>query len=117
MLVRCRIKDVCGDTVSSKAVKVTLLQELKITGQPASVSTKSGKNVKFSVKASGSGLKYQWYYLKSGQRDWAVWKNHNTASTSAVSNASWNGMKVMCVVTDASGKSVKSTAAKITIVK
>ena len=32
---------------------------------------------------TGSGLKYQWYYKKSGASDWSVWNNHTTATTSA----------------------------------
>ena len=95
---------------------VTLTQELKILTHPSDVAVQSGDTVKFTVKASGSGLKYQWYYKKSGSStSWALWKGHTTASTSATANDTWNGMRVYCKVTDASGKSVNSNAAVITL--
>ena len=112
----CLVTDSAGHSVISETVTVTLTQELKILTHPSDVAVQSGDTVKFTVKASGSGLKYQWYYKKSGSStSWALWKGHTTASTSATANDTWNGMRVYCKVTDASGKSVNSNAAVITL--
>ena len=115
MLVRCKVTDSAGDTVYSSSAKVTLLPDLKITSQPADVSVKVGGEVTFTVKASGSGLKYQWYYKKSGDTSWSVWNGRTTASTTAASNATWNGMLVRCKVTDSSGDSVYSSSARVSL--
>ena len=97
-------------------MSVTLTQELKILTQPADVLVKAGDTAKFTVKASGTGLKYQWYYKKFGcSTSWTLWKGHTTATTSATANDSWNSMQVYCEVTDASGNSKNSNAALIKI--
>ncbi len=116
MKVYCKVTDGNGYSVNSNAASITVAKALKITAQPADISVKSGSNVAFTVVASGEGLKYQWYYKKSGATSWSLWKNHTTATTTAVSNDGWNGMKVYCKVSDSSGYSVNSSAATITIV-
>ena len=115
MRVYCKVTDNAGKSVSSNAAAVTLRSELKLLSQPSDVSAKSGETVTFSVKASGSGLRYQWYYKKAGASDWSLWKGHTTASTSAPANDSWDGMRVYCKVTDNAGKSVSSNAAAVTL--
>ena len=116
MQVRCTVKDSSGNTVNSNTVKVTICDPLEITQQPKSVTISCSDTVKFAVKATGKNLSYQWYVKKANSDTWAKWPGHDTASTSAISNTSWNGMQVRCVVTDASGSSVTSKAAKITLV-
>lgn len=116
MQVRCTVKDSSGKTVNSKTVKVTISDPLEITQQPKSVTISCADTAKFSVKATGKNLSYQWYVKKVGADTWTVWPGHNTATTSAISNTSWNGMQVRCVVTDGSGSKVTSKAAKITLV-
>ena len=112
----CIVKDGAGNSTKSATVTITLTQELKIITQPADVLVKSGETAKFTVKASGTGLKYQWYYKKSGfSTSWTLWKGHTTATTTATANDSWNRMEVYCKVTDASGNSKNSNAAVITI--
>ena len=88
---------------------------LKISTQPKDVTATVGSTVKFTVSAVGSKLSYQWYYKKSWETEWTLWGGHTTASTTAIANATWNGMQVYCKVTDGSGKSVKSNTAVISI--
>lgn len=115
-VVKCVVKDSSGKTVTSKAAKLSVSIALSITQQPKSVKISCSDTAKFTVKAEGKGLKYQWYYKKSGSSKWVKWAGHNTATTSAISNTSWKGMQVRCVVTDANGSSVTSSAAGITLV-
>ena len=42
----------------------------KITYQPRNQSVKQGNTATFQVKASGSNLKYQWYYRKNASAKW-----------------------------------------------
>ena len=89
--------------------------ELKVLTHPSNVTVQPGKNVSFTVKAQGDGLKYQWYYMKAGAPSWSQWGSRTTATTTATSNESWDGMRVYCKVTDKYGKAVKSNPATITV--
>ena len=114
MQVYCKVKD-ANSTVNSKAATISLTKPLTITSHPASVTVSDGQTVSFTVRATGTGtLSYQWYYKKSGGT-WKVWNNHTTATTSAAANATWDGMKVYCIVTDAAGSTAVSNPATITV--
>ena len=115
MKVYCKVTDSKGHTVDSEPATVTVSSKFKITAQPQDAFVKSGDTVKFTVAASGKGLKYQWYYKKKGASKWSIWKNHATASTWAAANDSWNGMQVRCQVTDSTGETLYSAAAQIKI--
>ena len=91
-------------------------KELKITSQPADVKVSSGADATFKVAADGCGLKYQWYYKKAGASVWSIWTGHNTASTTATSNDSWDGMQVYCSVTNSKGDIVLSDKATVSLV-
>ena len=113
MQVRCKITDGNGKSVTSSTVKVTV--GINITKQPANVTVKSGADATFSLKATGAGLKYQWYYRKSGDTAWTLWKGRIAPTFTVASNDSWNGMAVYCMITDANGKSLQSGQAKVTL--
>ncbi len=71
----------------------------KITKQPASVAVALGKTAKATVTASGTGLKYQWYYKNPGDSTYKratgfTGKTYSVAMTSARA-----GRSVYCVVT------------------
>ena len=108
----CKITDGSGKTLNSSTVTINVLS---ITTQPSNVTVAAGSNATFKVVATGSGLNYQWQYKKSGQTSWNNWGARTTASTTATSNATWQGMQVRCIVTDSAGNKVTSNAATITI--
>lgn len=100
MTVRCDVTDCTGKQISSDSAGVWITDALDILRQPDSISVRAYELAEFSVKAQGKGLRYQWYYKKRGMIGWNVWKKHTSPSTSALSNPTWDGMRVMCVVTD-----------------
>ena len=112
----CQIKDASGKTVKSNTIKLTVKKPaLSITQQPKNKSVVKGTSITLSVKATGYGLKYQWYYKKKGAKSWTKWKNKTKASLSFKPDAKWNGAQFYCLVKDSSGKSVKSNPCKLTI--
>ena len=115
MLVRCEITDSQGNAVMSEQTKVTITAPLLIVSQPSDTIAVLGKKTTFSVKALGKGLTYQWYYKKEGFAYWTLWKGHASAITSAVANATWDGMQLQCVITDSTGSSVKTDIITVTI--
>ena len=108
----CKITDGSDKTLNSSTVTINVLS---ITTQPSNITVAAGSNATFKVVATGSGLKYQWKYKKSSQTSWSNWGARTTSSTTATSNATWQGMQVRCIVTDSAGNKVTSNAATITI--
>ena len=105
--VYCVVMDKYGNSVKSKVV--TLSSKVKITKQPANVAVAMDSKATVSVKATGKGLKYQWYYANEGSDTYK--KSSATGAKYTVTmNDKHSGRKVYCVVTDKYGNSVKSKA-------
>jgi surface protein len=110
---RCVITDANGKTTTSGTAVFRV--RTAITAQPADVEAASGTAAKFTVKATGIGLSYQWQY-NSG----SGWKNSNaagaTTGTLTVSaKTSYNGWQYRCIITDANGAKTNSDAAALTV--
>ena len=111
----CLVKDGAGNSVKSNTATITLFSEPVITAQPKNQYIVLGKSLTMSVKASGSGLKYQWYFKKKGQSSWSVWDGRTHASETVTPNVSWDGIQLYCKVTDGGGKSVNSSAMSVSV--
>ena len=84
--------------------------ELAITSQPQSAYAEDGQKISVSVKATGDGLTYQWYLAKKGSSTFSK-SSIASATYSTTMSDSVNGRQVYCIVTDASGSSIKSQTA------
>ena len=117
---RCIVTDSAGKSVTSNAAKLTIGSSttLAITSQPADVTTPAGKDVTFSVTATGAGLKYQWQASKDKGATWtnSGMTGNKTATLTVSAIASRNGYQFRCIVTDKNGKTVTSNAAKLTVI-
>ncbi len=101
---RCRVTDSAGNKVYTSAVR---LYVLGITTQPTTQTVKSGATIKFNIKATGTGLKYQWQSSTDGK----TWKNCSSSTAvkstfSFTSKTSHNGNYYRCKVTDSAGNVV-----------
>ena len=110
---RCVITDANGKTTTSSAAKFTV--RTKITAQPASVEAASGTAAKYTVKATGLNLTYQWQYNRGDG-----WKTSNgtgskTDTLTINTAAGYNNYQYRCVITDANGTKTISSAAKLTV--
>nr|MBQ6241136.1 hypothetical protein [Lachnospiraceae bacterium] len=114
---RCHITDANGKTLNSTGVKLTV--KPKITAQPAARSAYVGGAARFSVTATGAGLKYRWQVSKDAGETWkdvtSANEGYNTATLKLVVKAAWNGYRYRCVITDANGKKLNSNGAKLTV--
>lgn len=115
MHVRCVVSDCTGKQLYSKVASVWITDALDILRHPRGISVKAYEPAEFSVKAQGKGLRYQWYYKKRGMSNWHIWRKHTTAYTTAVSNPTWDGMRVKCVVCDSEGNKISSRQAAVRI--
>lgn len=113
--VYCVVADKYGNTVKSSVVTIKMPAQPKVTTQPKSVTQVSGKTVKFTVKASGEGLKYQWYYAKKGSNSFKKLSGKTSTTYSVKVSSSVNGRKYYCLVTDKYGQTVKSSVVTLTL--
>jgi len=113
---RCKITDKHSNVIYSKIVTLKLVT-LKITAQPANRFAAKGQTVKFTVKASGTGLKYQWQYRTSSKGSWntATATGYNTATLSVAATASVNNYQYRCKITDQYANSLYSSIATLTV--
>ena len=110
---RCVITDANGLTTTSSVA--TLKIRIAITAQPTDISAAIGETAKFTVKATGLDLTYQWQYNAG-----AGWKNSGaagaaTATLSISTKTAYNGYQYRCVITDGNGKKAISDAAALTV--
>ena len=115
MRIYCKITDVAGDTVSSSVATIKLTKGVVVTAQPKSVTAEKGKKITLSVKATGDGLKYQWYFMKKTQTAWSLWKGHTSSSENVLPNDTWDGIRLYCLIKDAYGDWVKTDVITVTL--
>lgn len=115
---RCVITDVNGNSVESKAAKLTVKEAagIEITAQPVDASAEIGESVQFSVQASGEGLAYRWQYHMAGKTVWANCglEGRLTDTLTVPVTAARDGASYRCVVTNANGEMETSDAAILT---
>ena len=80
--------------------------KVRIKTQPKSASAVEGEKVTISLKATGDGLKYQWYY-KSGSKFKAC-SGTGKSSYSITMTQARAGREMYCVITDKYGNKVQS---------
>ena len=114
---RCVVKNASG-TVTSSAATLTVKETVKpaITTQPKSQTAAAGQTVKFTVKATGGKLTYQWQFKAPGADTWnnSTMTGAKTATLSVPATAARNGQQYRCIIKNASG-TVTSTSAKLTV--
>ena len=110
----CVVTDEYGNEAKSKTITLSIIETVEIITQPKSVSIAEGKTAKFTVKATGDGLKYQWYYQNPGEE---VWKecSGTEATYSTKAKSSRNGRQFYCEITDAYGNIAKTKTVKLTV--
>ncbi len=91
---------------------LTVVTKPTITTQPASKTVSAGTTVKFTVKASGGALKYQWYYRTSSSGSWTKCTGTGaaTATLTVEAKAFRNGYQYRCRVSNAAGYKYSSAA-------
>ena len=105
--IRCVITDKYGHKVTTDTVSMSLKVTLGISSMSVKNKAYSGEKVQLSVKATGEGLSYAWYFQNPGESGWT--KSTIKSSTySLTMNAANDGRKVYCAVTDTYGNVVES---------
>lgn len=117
---RCIVSDENGNSVTSDVAMLTVREEevssIKITKQPEDLTAPAGTTAKFSVSATGNGLKYQWQTSSNGN----TWNNtsvsgNSTDEISFVIPITYTVKYYRVVITDDEGNRVVSDSAKLTV--
>ncbi|MBQ2062737.1 MAG: immunoglobulin domain-containing protein [Oscillospiraceae bacterium] len=112
---KCKVSNDAG-YVYSKAATLTVAAKPTITTQPSSKTAYVDTTVKFTVKASGTGLKYQWYYRTSADGTWkkSTLSSATTATLTVKAASTRSGYQYKCKVSNDAGY-VYSKAATLTV--
>ncbi|MBR5430464.1 MAG: hypothetical protein IK116_08085, partial [Firmicutes bacterium] len=99
----------------SNTVTIHKAPALTITTQPVDYTGAVGSTIKFTVKASGEGLTYQWYFKRANET--AFNPSTVSAATKATFSmkmaAKYDGWQYYCVVTDAYGQTAQTDTVTI----
>ena len=99
---RCKITDSAGNVVYSNTVSMYVLG---FATQPTNKTVSVGNTAKFTVKATGSNVTYQWQFRSSSSGSWQI-STGTGAQTSAFSikgTTGRNGYQFRCKITDSAG--------------
>ena len=115
--VYCKITDKYGNTVTSSTATLKMEQKntVQITAQPKSVTVAEGETAKVTVKATGDGLTYKWYYKDAGKSSYTYTSSFKSNTYSVTMNAARNGRRVLCKVYDKYGNMVQSSSALLSM--
>ena len=111
---RCKITDSKGNVVYTDTVRLHILGGTAITKQPVKAYTKVGAKAKFTVEATGTGLKYQWQSSTDGK----TWKNCSSSTATKAtftftSKTSHSSNYYRCRVTDADGNVIYTDSVRL----
>lgn len=113
--LRCIVTDSSGISATSDAATISATDstaKLAITAQPTDCIVNLGGTVTFTVKASGSGISYQWQLSDDAGANWRNSSVKTATYVTTLTNVN-NGRYVRCIVTDKNGNSVTSNAARM----
>ena len=114
--IRCIVSDRNGKSVTSNEVTLSLSQGVMITKQPESAKSSGyGKPITVSITAVGNNLTYGWEYKLANSNTWNRFQTGNGKSSISVpmTDASYEGIKVRCLVTGDNGANVMSSIATL----
>lgn len=114
---RCVVKNLAG-SATSNTVTLTVKGKPRITTQPTSKDVAIDETAKFTVKAAGVSLTYQWQYRTSSTGSWANsgFTGNKTATLTVPGQTKYSGYQYRCRVKNSYG-TVYSNAATLTVGK
>jgi len=74
---QCIVTGICGTTVTSSTAILTVAPAPNVTTQPTDQTVCENSNVTFRVRASGTGLTYQWQNSADEEAPGTYHRGHN----------------------------------------
>ena len=108
---RCRVRTAAGGEAYSNIATLTVkIQPPVIKTQPKDLRAKSGAKAKFSVKASGKNVTYQWYYRTSETGEWILLESATKDKYEVKVTAEMIGWQFRCLAKNADGQAYSKVA-------
>ena len=108
--IYCDVTDRYSKTLRTETI--TAGTPVEIISNPANTTGQLNSIVSTSVKATGCGLKYQWYERNAGTTYWG--RSSDTDATYSCTLTKFrNGKEVYCEITDAFGNKIKTRTATL----
>ena len=89
--------------------------DLKTSSLKVTNNVAYGKTASVTARATGDGLKYQWYYKNKGSSKFTLTTSVTGKTYSVKMDASRDGRQVYCVITDKYGVSRKTATTTLTV--
>ncbi len=86
------------------------LRKPVIKTQPKSVTAKKGAKAKFTVKATGKDVTYQWYYRTSEDGEWILLEGQTSANLTVTATEGNIGWQFRCRAWNADGEAYSNPA-------
>ena len=113
--VYCVVADKYGNEVKSNTVTLSQKEYAEITTQPKSTRVASGEKATVTVKATGDGLTYKWYYKDKGASKFSYTSTFTGNSYSVKMSSARDGRQVYCKITDKYGNTVKTNTVTLSM--
>ena len=88
---------------------------LSIVKQPKDVCAANGETASVTVKATGEGLTYKWYYKEEDAAEFTYTSSFTGAMYLITMNGAYDGTQLYCVITDMFGNTVKTNTVTLSI--
>lgn len=108
----CEITDKYGNKIETETVAIRIAAT--VTQQPSSTSAPVDAKIKFTVKALGDGLTYQWYFKDENGTEF-VKSSAASATYTTTMRKGFDGREFYCVVTDKYGNTDTTETVKLTL--
>ena len=109
----CIVTDKYGNIVKTKTAE--LRAKLSITQQPKSVAVTTGEAAKVTVKASGAGLIYRWYFKDADASKYTYTPTFTGNTYQIKMGETRDGRQVLCRVYDKYGNVVQTNTVKLSM--
>ena len=106
-----------GSTAQAYAKKygIKFMALLSIVKQPKDVCAANGETASVTVKATGEGLTYKWYYKEEDAAEFTYTSSFTGAMYLITMNGAYDGTQLYCVITDMFGNTVKTNTVTLSI--
>ena len=114
---RCVVTDRYGRAATSSGAALEVRNYAAVTEQPTEEQVANGTVAKFTVKASGDGIRYQWQWRAGSSGSWTdtTLSGWNTDTLKFTAQSAFNGRQYRCAVTDRYGTTACSAAAALEV--
>lgn len=115
---RCVITDIIGNSITTDEVTLNIYTPVDITEHTTISQPYTKEEVVLSVNATGTELKYQWYWRQNESSEWkaSTFNGCDTNTMTFLAEPKRNGYQYKCIVTDINENTVETDIIPLEII-